>query len=85
MNAERGREAVEVIGVVGEQVGPFEALPFPDRIVDVNSAPARTTVGAPIRGLGLDAPVNISRDAAANVSHSRTHGSISPAQRADAR
>jgi len=34
MNPERGGEAMEIIGVVGEQVGPSEAPPFPDRIVD---------------------------------------------------
>jgi hypothetical protein len=88
MNPERGREAMKVIDIVGEQVGPFEAPPLPDRLVDVNRAlarqRARAVVGAPIRGLGLDAPANVSRDAAANISHSRTHRSISPAQRADA-
>src|SRR5262249_35925063 len=46
MNPERGGEAMEIIRVVGEQVGPSEAPPFPDRIVDVNGASARRRAAA---------------------------------------
>src|SRR5262249_54077447 len=41
MNPERGGEAMEIIRVVGEQMGPSEAPPFPDRIVDVDAASVR--------------------------------------------
>lgn len=82
MNPERGREAMEVIGVVGEQVGPFEAPPFPDRLVDVNGASARrrgrTVVVAPVHGLGARALANAGMDAvAANVSVSPIHRLLS--------
>jgi hypothetical protein len=46
MNAERGGEAMEIVGVVREQMGPSEAPPFPDCIVDVNGAPARRRASA---------------------------------------
>src|SRR5262249_61149709 len=72
MNPERSREAMEVVGVVGEQVGPFEAAPFPDRLVDVNGASARrrgrTAVVAPVHGAGPRALANAGRDAAGDVS-----------------
>ena len=79
MNPERGREAMEVVGVVGEQVGPFEAPPFPDRLVDVNGASARrrgpTAVAVP--GVGPRALANASADAVANVSVFPIHRLIS--------
>src|SRR5262252_464494 len=46
MNPERGGEAMQIIRVLGEQVGPSEAPPFPDRIVDVNGASARRRAAA---------------------------------------
>ena len=58
MNPERGREAMEVVGVVGEQVGPFEAPPFPDRLVDVNGASARRR--GPTAVASADAVANVS-------------------------
>src|SRR5262249_55989148 len=35
-NAEPGREAVQLVDVVREQVAPFESLPLPDRLVDID-------------------------------------------------
>ena len=68
MDPERGREAMEVVGVVGEQVGPFEAPPFPDRLVDVNGASARrrgrTAVVTPVDGAGPRVLANAGADAA---------------------
>jgi hypothetical protein len=46
MNPERGGEAMEIIRVVGEQMGPSEAAPFPDRIVDVDGASSRRRAAA---------------------------------------
>src|SRR5262249_56847081 len=81
MDPERGREAMEVVGVVGEQVGPFEAPPFPDRLVDVNGASARrrgrTAVVAPVHGVSPRALTNAGADAAANVSVFLLHRLIS--------
>ena len=57
MNAERGGEAMEIVGVVREQVGPSEAPPFPDRIVDVNGASARRRAAA---STGMDTGTNVS-------------------------
>jgi hypothetical protein len=57
MNAERGGEAMEIVGVVREQVGPSEAPPFPDCIVDVNGAPARRRAAA---NTGMDTGTNVS-------------------------
>ena len=50
MNAEPPREAMELIGVVGEQMRPLEPAPRPDRIIDVDGH-APPAVGAPLRGL----------------------------------
>jgi hypothetical protein len=57
MNAERGGKAMEVIGVIREQMGPSETPPFPDRIVDVNGASARRRAAA---DTGMDAATNVS-------------------------
>jgi hypothetical protein len=65
MNAERGGEAMEIVGVVRKQVGPSEAPPFPDRIVDVNGASAGR------------AAANTDMDARASVSACLPHRSIS--------
>src|SRR5262245_62869382 len=81
MNPERGREAMEVVSVVGEKMGPFEAPPFPDRLVDVNGASAqrrgRSAVVTPVHGVGPRALANAGRDAAANVSVFLIHRLIS--------
>src|SRR5262245_14817695 len=87
MNPERSREAMEVVGVVGEQVGPFEASPFPDRLVHVNRASARrghTAVVAPVHGVGPRALATAGTDAAANVSVFLVHRLISCPHSADA-
>jgi hypothetical protein len=89
MNPERGGEAVKVIDIVGEQVGPFEAPPFPDRLVNVSGASARqrarAAVGAPVHGFDPRALANNGMDAAGNVSVSLSHRLISPAHSAHAR
>ena len=36
VNTEHRSEAMQLIGVVGQQVSPFEATPLPDRRVNVN-------------------------------------------------
>jgi hypothetical protein len=41
VDAELSRETMEIVDIVGEEVGPFEPLPLPYRRVDVNAAPAR--------------------------------------------
>src|SRR6516225_11531579 len=68
MNPERGREAMKVIDIVGEQVGPFDAPPFPDRLIDVNRASARqrarAVVGAPVHGVGT--PARMRRETSAS-------------------
>src|SRR5215471_8662171 len=88
MNPERGREAMKVIDIVGEQVGPFEAPPFPDRLVDVNRAStrqrARAVAGACIHGVRPRALATAGTDAAGNVSVSLSHRLISPAHSAHA-
>jgi len=56
VNPERGGEAMEIIGVVGKQVGPFDAPPFPNCIVDVNRASARRRARANTR---MDASTNV--------------------------
>jgi len=43
VDAEPQREAVQFVGVVRQQVRPFEALPVPDRIVDVDAHARSTT------------------------------------------
>ena len=89
MYPERGGEAMKVIDIVGEQVGPFEAPPFPDRLVDVNRASprqrARAAVGACVHGVGPRALANADTDAAGNVNVSLSHRLISPAHSAHAR
>src|SRR5262249_52498833 len=35
------REPMQIVDIVGEEVGPFQPLPLPDRRVDVDAASAR--------------------------------------------
>jgi hypothetical protein len=48
---------MEIVGVVREQVGPSEASPFPDCIVDVDGASARRRAAA---NTGMDTGTNVS-------------------------
>ena len=41
---------MQLVDVVGEQMGPFESLPVPNRCIDVNAARMRQLLG-----LGIDA------------------------------
>src|SRR5215813_3865612 len=47
MNAEPRREAVQLVGVLGEQMGPFEPLPLPNGSIDINAAPRRQLAYTP--------------------------------------
>ena len=49
MNAEPRREAVQFVSIIGEQMGPFEPLPLPNRSIDVNAARNRQLARAPAR------------------------------------
>src|SRR5262249_47098928 len=41
VDPEPRREPMQIVDIVGEEVGPFEPLPLPDRRVDIDAAPAR--------------------------------------------
>src|SRR5690242_17378271 len=52
MDPEPRREAMQIVDIVGQEMGPFEPQPFPDRRVDIDAAPARNLARAcAIRGI----------------------------------
>jgi hypothetical protein len=46
MDPEPRREAMQIVDIVGQEMGPFEPQPFPDRRVDIDAAPARNLARA---------------------------------------